>query len=150
MGSEAGAVVFDERFDASALHSLRERVAACAVVAGLPDDRAADLVLAMHELAANAVKHGGGAERLLMRAADSTLHCQVSDAGPGGDRGQCGRGTACGSCARSPTRSQRLTARAGPRSPLHSAVWPARCTSDLACADLRIYPVIPPASLKVP
>jgi anti-sigma regulatory factor (Ser/Thr protein kinase) len=82
-GPEAGVIVFDERFDASTLHLLRERVAACAAGAGMPDDRAVDMLLAVHELAANAVRHGAGAGRLLMRAAVGALRCQVSDAGPG-------------------------------------------------------------------
>ena len=79
---EAGAVVFDERFDASTLHLLRERVAACAAGAGMPEDRAVDVMLAVHELAANAVTHGAGAGRLLMRAEAGALQCQISDAGP--------------------------------------------------------------------
>jgi serine/threonine-protein kinase RsbW len=82
-GSEAGVVVFDERFDASTLHLLREQVAACAAVAGMPEDRAVDVILAVHELTANAVTHGAGAGRLLMRAAAGALHAQVSDNGPG-------------------------------------------------------------------
>jgi anti-sigma regulatory factor (Ser/Thr protein kinase) len=81
--SGAGAVVFDERFDASTLHLLRERVAACAAAAGMPDERAMDVMLAVHELAANAVRHGAGAGRLLVRVAAGVLRCQVSDAGPG-------------------------------------------------------------------
>jgi anti-sigma regulatory factor (Ser/Thr protein kinase) len=78
-----GAVVFDERFDASTLHLLRERVTACAVGAGMPDERAAEVMIAVHELAANAVRHGAGAGRLLVRAAAGVLRCQVSDASPG-------------------------------------------------------------------
>lgn len=77
-----GAVVFDERFDASTLHLLRERVLACAAGVGLSDERAADVMLAVHELAANAVRHGAGAGRLLLRATSGVLRCQVSDAGP--------------------------------------------------------------------
>jgi anti-sigma regulatory factor (Ser/Thr protein kinase) len=77
-------VVVDERFDASTLHLLRERVAARMSVAGMPDDQAVDVILAVHELTANAVRHGGGTGRLLMRAAEGMLHCQVSDTGPGG------------------------------------------------------------------
>jgi anti-sigma regulatory factor (Ser/Thr protein kinase) len=80
--AEAGVVVFDERFDASTLHLLRERVAARAAVAGVPEDRVVDVILAVHELAANAVTHGAGAGRLLMRAIAGALHCQVSDAAP--------------------------------------------------------------------
>lgn len=82
-GPEAEAVVFDERFDASTLHSLRARVAAWVSAAGMPEDRAMDVILAVHELAANAVRHGAGAGRLLMRVTVGALRCQVSDAGPG-------------------------------------------------------------------
>jgi anti-sigma regulatory factor (Ser/Thr protein kinase) len=74
---------FDERFDAATLPLLRERVTACAVDAGMPEDRAMYVMLAVHELAANAVRHGAGSGRLLMRAAGGALRCQVSDAGPG-------------------------------------------------------------------
>jgi hypothetical protein len=44
---EAGTVC-DERFDAATLHLLRERVAACAAAAGVPQARAADVTLAVH------------------------------------------------------------------------------------------------------
>jgi anti-sigma regulatory factor (Ser/Thr protein kinase) len=76
-------VVLDESFDSSTLHLLRERVAAFAVTAGMPQDRAMYVTLAVHELAANAVRHGAGSGRLLMHAARGALRCQVSDAGPG-------------------------------------------------------------------
>ena len=90
--SEAESVVVDERFDASTLHLLRERVAACMAAAGMPKDLAMDVILAVHELAANAVRHGAGAGRLLMRVAVGILRCQVSDAGPARDPGRCGEG----------------------------------------------------------
>jgi anti-sigma regulatory factor (Ser/Thr protein kinase) len=76
-------VILDESFDAATLRLLRERVAACAVAAGVREDRAAEVTLAVHEMAANAVRHGAGSGRLLVRAAGGTLRCQVSDAGPG-------------------------------------------------------------------
>jgi anti-sigma regulatory factor (Ser/Thr protein kinase) len=82
-GPEPGVVVLDESFDAAALHLLRERVAACLVTAGMPEDRAMYVTLAVHELAANAVRHGAGSGRLLLRAAGGALRCLVSDAGPG-------------------------------------------------------------------
>jgi anti-sigma regulatory factor (Ser/Thr protein kinase) len=75
-------VEFDVRFDAASLHLLRDRVAACAAAAGMPEDRAVETTLAIHELAANAVVHGAGSGRLHLQAADDTLRCQVSDAGP--------------------------------------------------------------------
>ncbi len=81
-GPEAWVIVFDERFDASSLHVLRRRAAACAAGTGMPHGRAADVLLAVHELAANAVTHGPGTVRVLMRTAPGALECQVSDPGP--------------------------------------------------------------------
>jgi anti-sigma regulatory factor (Ser/Thr protein kinase) len=75
-------VEFDERFDAASLHLLRDRVAACAAAAGMPEDRAVEATIAIHELAANAVVHGAGSGRVQLQAADDALRCQVSDAGP--------------------------------------------------------------------
>lgn len=76
-------IVCDERFDAATLSLLRQRVAACAAGARVPHDRAVDVALAVHELAANAVRHGAGSGRLVMYASEGSLSCQVTDAGPG-------------------------------------------------------------------
>jgi anti-sigma regulatory factor (Ser/Thr protein kinase) len=75
------AVVLDEGFDSATLGLLRKRVAACAAAAGMPAGRVVDITLAVNELAANAVRHGAGAGRLLVYAAADALRCQVSDAG---------------------------------------------------------------------
>lgn len=72
----------DFAFDTGKLSELREAVFAAAAGAGLARDRAADVVLAVHELAANAVLHGAGRGLLSMRTRDGQLHCQVSDTGP--------------------------------------------------------------------
>jgi anti-sigma regulatory factor (Ser/Thr protein kinase) len=80
--SEAEVIVVDERFDASTLHLLRERVAACTAAVGMPEGLSVDVLLAVHELAANVVTHGAGAGRLLIRAAAGMLRCQISDDGP--------------------------------------------------------------------
>jgi anti-sigma regulatory factor (Ser/Thr protein kinase) len=80
-------MALEESFDAGTLPALRRAVLAEAVAAGLAGDRAGDVVLALHELAANAVRHGGGAGRLRMTVTGGALRCQVSDAGAGG-RGQ--------------------------------------------------------------
>jgi len=84
-GDAAEGLVLDKVFDADTLHELRKAVLAAAVAAGMPDDRAAQVMLAVHELAANSVRHGGGAGRARMRIVAGELHCQVSDAGQGGD-----------------------------------------------------------------
>jgi anti-sigma regulatory factor (Ser/Thr protein kinase) len=80
-----GAVALEESFIAGTLPELRKAVLAEAVAAGLADDRARDVALAVHELAANAVRHGGGAGRLWMLTGGGALYCRVSDDGPGGD-----------------------------------------------------------------
>jgi anti-sigma regulatory factor (Ser/Thr protein kinase) len=75
------APVLDLSFDASTLDVLRAEVKAHACQAGLPEARAEDVVLAVHELAANAVHHGAGAGRLRMWKVAGALRCQVHDDG---------------------------------------------------------------------
>jgi anti-sigma regulatory factor (Ser/Thr protein kinase) len=100
MGSLSGggpaepAVALDQAFDVGTLPDLRKAVATAAVAAGLSEDRAADVMIAVHELAANAVRHGGGAGRARMRLVAGVLQCQVSDPGPGHSDGQARSGGA--------------------------------------------------------
>jgi anti-anti-sigma factor len=63
------------------MYQLRASVAAHAGDVGLPRTRAEDLVVAVHELAANVVRHGGGRGRLLAWRHDDELHCRVTDEG---------------------------------------------------------------------
>lgn len=77
----AARVLFEQTFDANTLYLLRAAVLAYATAAGMPEHRATDVVLAVHELAANAVRHGAGTGRLLMRAEPGIWRCQVEDAG---------------------------------------------------------------------
>jgi anti-sigma regulatory factor (Ser/Thr protein kinase) len=74
------APVLDLIFDSGALVTLREEVRECAVQSGISEDRAEDMVLAIHELAANAVVHDGGAGRLRVWKLAAALQCQVDDA----------------------------------------------------------------------
>lgn len=85
-------MALDQWFDADALSGLRRVVLAEAIAAGLPSDRASDVMLAVHELAANAVCHGGGVGHVQVQVTDGALWCRVSDtggrappAGTGGD-----------------------------------------------------------------
>jgi anti-sigma regulatory factor (Ser/Thr protein kinase) len=80
-------MALDRAFDAGTLPSLRKAVLAEAAMAGMPGDRAVDVMLAVHELAANAVRHGAGTGTLAMRVSDGRLYCQVSDVGPAGGTG---------------------------------------------------------------
>ncbi|MEC4019779.1 ATP-binding protein [Streptomyces sp. H27-D2] len=87
-GCEAGEEAVHERllellFTAADLPKLRTGIGECAALAGLCDTRRADFVLAVHEVACNAVEHGGGGGRLLLSSHDGTLHCRITDNGPG-------------------------------------------------------------------
>jgi anti-sigma regulatory factor (Ser/Thr protein kinase) len=79
---EPGVPVLDLAFDSGTLDVLRAGVKAHACQAGLSEDRAEDVVLAVHELAANAVSHGAGAGRLRIWKLAGALHCQVEDGEP--------------------------------------------------------------------
>ena len=91
-------LILDTVFDSGTLHVLRADVQVLASRAGLPDPRAEDMVLAIHELAANAVRHGAGRGRLRIWDLAGALLCQVDDglpafggpAVPGAGRGDGG------------------------------------------------------------
>jgi anti-sigma regulatory factor (Ser/Thr protein kinase) len=78
---KSGKTVLDREFGAADLSPLREAVLNCACAAGLQDDRAIDVMLAMHELAANVIMHGAGRGHLVMEVLPGALHCRVTDAG---------------------------------------------------------------------
>jgi len=82
--AEGVAPVVDLAFDSATLHVLRAEVQAHACQAGMPEDRAGDLVLAVHELTANAIRHGAGGGRLRMWNLGGALRCQVDDGDPPG------------------------------------------------------------------
>jgi len=78
-------LALDQAFDSDSLYALRAAVAAHGSQAGLSDGRTRDLVLAVHELAANAVRHGAGQGRLRLWAASDAVRCEVTDAGVPGE-----------------------------------------------------------------
>jgi anti-sigma regulatory factor (Ser/Thr protein kinase) len=72
----------EQAFDARSLYLLRAAVAAHAADTGLSQSRVSEVVIAAHELAANAVRHGGGHGRLRLWVDGPLLVCQISDEGP--------------------------------------------------------------------
>ena len=74
-------LILDQAFDADSLYALRAAVAAHATQAGLAPGRTDDLVIVVHELAANAVRHGAGHGRLRVWKSDQALFCEISDDG---------------------------------------------------------------------
>jgi anti-anti-sigma factor len=87
--------LLDQAFDADSLYTLRAAVAAHAAQAGMPEGRVGDLVLAVHELAANAAWHGAGHGRLRFWKTADAVVCEISDDGTaGGDAGDQGQADA--------------------------------------------------------
>jgi anti-sigma regulatory factor (Ser/Thr protein kinase) len=82
--ASAQALLLDQEFDSGTLYALRAAVLAHAGQAGLSEDRVSEVVLAIHELAANAIAHGAGHGRLRMWERADALNCEVADAGPVG------------------------------------------------------------------
>jgi anti-sigma regulatory factor (Ser/Thr protein kinase) len=73
----------EQRFDSTNLVSLRSAVAAHGSALGLSAGRVHDLVLVAHELASNAVRHGGGSGLLRLWRLDGSVYCEVADVGDG-------------------------------------------------------------------
>jgi anti-sigma regulatory factor (Ser/Thr protein kinase) len=73
----------DLTFEVDNVVTLRSAVAAHGSEFGLEGERIGDLVLIAHELASNAVSHGGGRGRLRLWRDGDYVHCQVSDSGNG-------------------------------------------------------------------
>ncbi|MFI6291534.1 ATP-binding protein [Nonomuraea sp. NPDC050790] len=74
-------VLFEQVFDADSLYTLRASVEAHGAHAGLPPGRAADLVIAVHELAMNAVRHGAGQGTVTLWKKEGMVWVRVGDAG---------------------------------------------------------------------
>jgi anti-sigma regulatory factor (Ser/Thr protein kinase) len=68
---------------AAGLIAVRRLVRATAADALLSPTRAAEVVLAVHEVAMNALTHGLGEGSVRIRAASGELVCEVEDHGPG-------------------------------------------------------------------
>lgn len=69
------------QIEASSLGTVRQLAVREARAAGLGQDRAEDFRLAVHELAANCLQHGGGYGGLLAWHEDGAALCEVRDAG---------------------------------------------------------------------
>ncbi|MGY5125354.1 ATP-binding protein [Streptomyces nigrescens] len=80
---ESGRRLLQRRFTARLLPQLRLLVEECAAREGLCEPRRGEFVLAVDEIAGNAVEHAGGSGRLELRQVGDELECRISDAGPG-------------------------------------------------------------------
>ncbi|ARF54229.1 ATP-binding protein [Streptomyces gilvosporeus] len=75
--------LLQRRFTARLLPQLRLLVEECAAREGLREPRRGEFVLAVDEIAGNAVEHAGGWGRLVLLRVGDELECRISDAGPG-------------------------------------------------------------------
>ena len=86
--SDGESLALEQAFDGDSLYALRAAVAAHGSQSGLSEGRTRDLVLAVHELAANAVRHGAGQGRLRLWAAHDAVRCEITDEGVPGEAGE--------------------------------------------------------------
>ncbi|MER0244714.1 ATP-binding protein [Streptomyces sp. HSW2009] len=80
---ESDGRLLDRDFTARDLPLLRVLVEERAAWAGLAEARRGDFVLAVDEIATNAIEHAGGRGHLLLRRIGNELECTISDRGPG-------------------------------------------------------------------
>ena len=74
--------VEEQPFNGATLAGLRRAVAAWATAGGLPPSRVPEVVLALHEVTTNSVRHGGGEGTLRLAAPlGGELVAEVEDAG---------------------------------------------------------------------
>jgi anti-sigma regulatory factor (Ser/Thr protein kinase) len=80
--ADRGGDLLDVVFGWADFSKLRRLVTGQCAAAGLTGARLDDFVLAVHEIAANAIVHAGEAGRLILRRAASGLRCLVTDTVP--------------------------------------------------------------------
>lgn len=83
----AGRPLLVTSFDKARLGDVRRRVATLTRATDLEAAEAGEFVLAVNEIAINAIRHGGGAGELYLWQ-DGTLVCEVRDHGSGFDPGR--------------------------------------------------------------
>jgi anti-sigma regulatory factor (Ser/Thr protein kinase) len=71
--------LLDTVFGWSDLGQLRRLVAARCAAAGLSGPQVEDFVLAIHEIAANAIMHAGTGGRVILRRTGAGLRCLITD-----------------------------------------------------------------------
>jgi len=77
--AERGGDLLDVAFGWADFAKLRRLVSRQCADAGLTRPRLDDFVLAVHEIAANAIVHAGAGGRLILRRAANGLRCVVAD-----------------------------------------------------------------------
>ncbi len=83
VGEDRAGIPEELAVDISALASIRALVEKVGTRAGLSEDGVVRLVLSVHELATNVIRHGYGVGRMTIWPTGSGVTCRVSDNGPG-------------------------------------------------------------------
>lgn len=78
-----GAILAEREVTAAGLRGLRELLRASGQRLGMSTERVEDLVLAVDEVASNAVRHGGGRGRLRLWPDGDAVVCEITDDGGG-------------------------------------------------------------------
>ncbi|MEV4344546.1 ATP-binding protein [Actinoplanes sp. NPDC049596] len=81
--ADEGVVLLSQSVTAVRVGAVRQLVKCVARNSGLAVSDQADFVLAVQELVTNAIRHGGGRGRLVLRLAGDCLVCSVTDTGAG-------------------------------------------------------------------
>jgi anti-sigma regulatory factor (Ser/Thr protein kinase) len=76
-------VLLIRRFDADSLSRLRATTSRTTIRHGLSEQQVSQFVLAVHEAAANAIRHGGGTGQYLLWMQGAVLTAEISDHGSG-------------------------------------------------------------------
>jgi anti-sigma regulatory factor (Ser/Thr protein kinase) len=79
--AEPTVAVVELAFDGSGLPAVRDVVTGRATLLGIDKEKVSDLALAVHELATNSLRHGGGRGVLRVWEEPEALVCEVHDAG---------------------------------------------------------------------
>jgi anti-sigma regulatory factor (Ser/Thr protein kinase) len=77
------AVLYRSVFGPDSIATVRRAVAACLSGTALSRDGVDDAILAVGEILANVIEHGGGAGDIRVAQIDRELHVLVRDRGPG-------------------------------------------------------------------
>jgi anti-sigma regulatory factor (Ser/Thr protein kinase) len=81
--ASAPTVLYRSSFDLDTLSQVRRAAVLCLSTHGLPSRQTDDISLAIAEVLANAIEHGGGSGDIAVMYEDRRLHCVITDYGPG-------------------------------------------------------------------
>ena|SRR5919112_5871976 len=82
-GGDNADVLFESGFDLHGIAMIRHQVATCLRAMGFGEAAIEDFLIAVGEVAGNAIEHGGGVGRIRLGRSGRRVRCVVEDRGPG-------------------------------------------------------------------